>query len=244
MRLLKKFKQASLALLVVCSTACVSMETHREKHPEPSDRLDQMLELYAQADFRGNECLEIWRADNATIDCERVLREVERLYLEFPNNERILMTNATLNFSAGRLSKAQFLLDELLAKPGVHPEAGILRSRIALKEGNTRLATRTLDQQIMLAPDNFALREAQAANYFFAEDYPQTKRYLSMAGRLGAPGWRIAYHLGLMAEKQEEWAQACHYYSGALEQNPGHKQTAARLIGLSEYPECRQVFAM
>jgi tetratricopeptide (TPR) repeat protein len=232
------YVRGGIILVLTLATGCVSMDAHRTSHPEPNARLDQMLELYDQAEVSGEDCKEIWRADNATIDCERILREVERLNLEFPNNKRILMANASLAFSAGRSDKAQFLLDELLAKPGAQPEAAILRSRIALQEGNTTLAHRLIARELMLAPDRADLREAQAANSFFMGDYTDARRHLSMAGRLGTPGWRISYHLGLIAEMEGNWEQACQLYETALEQRPDHRSSVARLAGLGDRPGC------
>lgn len=220
---------------------CVSMDNHRQNHPDPYDRLSQLLGLYQQERAKGSACDELWRASRPTVDCQRIQREVERLSVEFPQDSRIMMANATLQYDAGRLDKAQFSLDQLLSKPQPHPEAALLRSRIAMQEGNSSRARNLLLKHVSLRPDYPELREALAASYYLEGMYPQAQAALSVAGRLGAPGWRISYHQGLIQEAMQDWTAACQYYLMALEQRQDFSAPAKRLIGLSQHEECRKL---
>ncbi len=238
----KRFIQPLVAAWAVLTlSACVSMDAHREATPDPNARLDKMLALYEQERESGSACAELWKAYSATTDCERILNEVERLSVEFPRNARILLASAVMQYEAGRGENAQLILDNLLTMPGSHPEAALLRSKIAMQEGSTTRARAVLEAQILLAPDYAELREALAATYYLEGKYGQAQRALSIAGRLGAPGWRLSYHQGLIREAKEDWAAACGLYAMALEQRPDFREAAARLVGLSHYEDCRRL---
>jgi hypothetical protein len=55
---------------------------------------------------------------------------------------------------------------------------------------------------------------------------------LTMAGLLGAPRWRIAYHLGLIEEALGLGAEAGKFYAEALQGNPGWAPADSRLKAL------------
>ena len=228
----------SLAVLMLV-TSCTSLGRYRDKDPDPNHRLNALLGSYESALEQGEACLELWMVDSATIDCSRILREVERLYTEYPRNPRILMTNAVMNYHLGEPEKAQFLLDELLAQHGAHPEAAILRAQIAIEEGNSRLARDLLERQIELAPNRPDLREALAAAYYVEGKYDTSRVMLGIAGRLGAPGWRLSYHHGLLCEAELQWEEACRFYNTSLLQKADYLPAQARLIGLSQHKVCR-----
>ncbi|UTW12047.1 tetratricopeptide repeat protein [Marinobacterium rhizophilum] len=237
------FKRISVSLLVlVLLGGCASdMDRRRSEQPDPNVRLDQMLGLYHQSVASGSACAEIWHADSGTIDCERILREVERLQVEFPWHERITMSNAVMNYQTGRADKAQFLLDQLLARRGSRPEAAILRARIAMEEGNSRLARELLLREIQLSPTYAELREALAAAAYLDGEYDDAESALAIAGRLGAPQWRLDYHRGLLKESRGHWQQACRLYRSALGLKPDFKAAMGRLIDLSQQPACVQL---
>lgn len=240
MRIDKAIARAALLLAVlVLATACTSMDHYRERDPDPNHRLDALLGSYETALDEGEACLELWQVDSATIDCSRILREVERLYAEFPRNPRILMTNAVMNYELGEPEKAQFMLDELLGQHGGHPEAAILRSHIAIEEGNSRLARDVLEREITMAPSRADLREALAAAYYVEGKYDTARVVLGIAGRLGAPGWRLSYHHGLLCEAELNWEEACRFYNTALVQKSDYLPAQSRLIGLSQHKVCR-----
>jgi hypothetical protein len=53
-----------------------------------------------------------------------------------------------------------------------------------------------------------------------------------MAGMLGAPRWRIAYHLGLIEEASGRGDEASRLYAEALQGNPGWAPADSRLKAL------------
>lgn len=230
----------ALGVLLLSLTGCASLDRERTLNPDPNDRLDLMLGLYHRSLASGSACAEIWHADKGTVDCERILREVERLQVEFPGNDRITMANAVMNFQAGQLDKSRFLLDQLLARRGGHPDAAILRSRIAMEQGNTNLARDMLKRQILLAPGHVELQEALAASYYLEGKYDQSMVHLGIARRLGAPGWRLSYHQGLVSEARRQWPQACRFYRVTRQHNPDFMPARARLVGLSAHAACQE----
>lgn len=233
--------RSGIAILCLSISGCVSMDKHRSDHPDPYDRLSQLLGLYQQQRESGSACDELWQTNSPTIDCQRIQREMERLNAEFPSDSRIMMANATLQFQAGRLDNAQFTLDQLLSKPVANPEAAILRSQIAMQEGNSSRARAVLKKHITLRPDHSELREALAASFYLEGKYEAAQTTLSIAGRLGAPGWRISYHQGLIQEAKQDWLRACQYYLTSLEQKQDFASAAYRLVGLSHHDKCRQL---
>jgi Tfp pilus assembly protein PilF len=165
-------------------------------------------------------------------ECERLRRELERLLVVCPGHARTLMANAVMAYEEHRPQKAQLFLDEILAQPGRDPDAVALRARIAVDEGNVPFARRLLQQQIALSPDNAGLHETLAAALFLDHQLDDARRELTTAGSLGAPRWRIAYHLGLVAEVAGQFDEARRHYQESLEARPGWATAQARLNGL------------
>lgn len=232
-------KRIATCLVFAATLAgCQSVDRFREQTPDPDERLDYFLRSYEQAQRDGRGCKELFQFTPVSVDCQRIMEEIERLHIEFPENMRVLMANATIAYEAGRLDKAQFYVDQLLGRQQSSPEAVILRSRIALDEGNARLALSLLDRQIDITPERFDLREIQAGAYYLKGEYPRARAMLGIAGRLGAPGWRISYHQGLICEAEHNVEAACRFYSTALEQKPDFKLAQSRLFGLIEHVEC------
>lgn len=228
----------ALLLMLATLPACTTLDRLRAHQPDPDARLDALLELREPKAKSRDHCQEIWDADHAIVDCQRVQREIDRLYAEFPENERILMANAVVQYADGRRESAQFLLDQLLSKPGSHPDAAILRSRIAFAEGNTNRARTLLKTQIKRAPDNAELHETLAAAYYLEGKYAEAENELRVATILGAPQWRVAYHQGLVQEALGRADLACTDYHRAIHLKPDFRAAMARIIGLSEQPEC------
>lgn len=228
---------AILALFSGCATTSLTVSHDQD----PDQRLGELLVLHEEVRAQGGRCGEIRGAARPTLDCHRIQTEVGRLYAEYPGQDHIVMTNAVLQFEAGRSDNAQFLLDQILGSPGRHPEAAILRTQIALAEGNTVYAVELLENQIALAPDYPELREALAATYYIAGSYFEAQRELNIANRLGAPLWRVAYHSGLVQEAQENWGRACLEYQSALSARADFSPAMSRLIGLSEQSGCTGV---
>ena len=100
------------------------------------------------------------------------------------------------------------------------------------------MARELLQRQILRAPEYPELREALAAAFYLEGKYAEASRTLAIASRLGAPGWRQAYHNGLISEARRNWQQACGYYRSALHLKPAFTAARARMIGLGEHLEC------
>lgn len=233
------------ALIMMCALpilgACASLDHQRNLNPDPNERLDEMLTENEQNRAAGKQCGEVANAKGMTVDCQRVSREVDRLYTEFPEQQRIIMANAVMQFDAGRRENAQFLLDQLLSMPGSHPEAAILRARIAVEEGNLAFAKTVLEKEINLSPEYADLYETLASIYYLEGRYKDASDQLKMATLLGAPHWRIAYHRGLLYEALKRPGDACASYQQAIERNPDFRPARARVIGMINEPACHTV---
>ena len=166
------------------------------------------------------------------IDCDHLRRELARLALVCPGHPPTLMANAVVAYDEHQPVIAQQYLDQLLAQSDRFPDAAVLRARIALEEGNLPYARRLLEQQIRLVPDHAGLRETYGAALFLGGQLVEARRELTAASALGAPRWRIAYHLGLIEEAAGRFDEARRYYTEALEMNPGWAQAEARLKAL------------
>lgn len=167
-----------------------------------------------------------------TSDCGRLRREIERLALVCPGHVPTLMANAVIAYDEHQPVKSQQFLDQILAEARSYPDAAVLRARIAIEEGNLPFARRLLKQQIKLTPDHAGLHETYGATLYLERQLPDAARELAVAGELGAPSWRIAYHLGLVAEASGRLEEARRYYTEALEANPGWAPARSRLKGL------------
>src|SRR5262249_51761179 len=122
-------------------------------------------------------------------------RELERLALVGANQTPALSANAGVAYDDHRPQTAQQLLDQILAQPKSNPDAAALRARIAIEEGNLPFAKRLLEQQMVIAPDHAGLHETYGAALYVGGQLVEARRELTVAGALGAPRWRIAYHL-------------------------------------------------
>ena len=114
--------------------------------------------------------------------------------------------------------------------PGFSP-AAVLRARLALEDGNLRLARRLTEQQIRLSPDDAALHEMRAAVAYLSGEYQEAAAALSVAERLGAPQWRLEFHRGLLEERAGRPDAAMGHYRAALSRTE-HGPSRARLRAL------------
>jgi len=165
-------------------------------------------------------------------ECDRLRRELERLVVVCPGHAPTLMANAVIAYDEHQPVKSQQLLDVILAQPRSYPDAAVLRARIAIEEGNLPSARRLLEQQIRLVPDHAGLHETFGAALYLGGLLPEARRELTLAGALGAPRWRIAYHLGLVEEASGRFDDARRHYAEALEANPGWTPAQSRLNAL------------
>jgi Tfp pilus assembly protein PilF len=219
---------AALLLTNACASSS-SQLTIRQECYDPDAQLARLLtELEAN---RANGCWD-WEIQDPPSVCESVRREIERLAVVCPNHAPTLMTNAVMAHETRQSSKAQQFLDRIFERPSGQPDAAVLRAQIAIEEGNLPFARRFLEQQIKLAPDHAGLLETYAAALYLTGRMDDARMVLSRAEALGAPRWRIAYHLGLIAEAAGALNEAQRLYSEAVEKNPTSEPAQARLRGL------------
>lgn len=177
-------------------------------------------------------------SNKPVVDCFRLASELRALYLEYPNNKRIMMASALVEFEIGNINTSQQLLDLILLKRGAYPEAAILRSRIAMEEGNLTLARKIVKRQLSFTPFNPYLYELQAAYYYMEGHYSDALQAITASERFVGTNWRISYHRGIIYEAQEQWYKACKEYKGVLKENPNNKMLNAKVLLLREHIGC------
>jgi Tfp pilus assembly protein PilF len=225
----------AIAVASALAGACASAPpTARQECANPDTQLRRVLEPLEALRAKGCD------ANGAGTECERLRRELERLTVICPGYAPTLMANAVSSYDEHRPAKAQQFLDQILAQPGSHADAAVLRARIAIEDGNVPFARRLLVQQMRLAPDRAELHETYGAVLYVAGELPEARRELATAGALGAPRWRIAYHLGLIEEAAGQLLDARRFYTEAVEANPGWAPAEARLKALRARDATRQ----
>jgi predicted Zn-dependent protease len=186
------------------------------------------------------ESLETRRAQGCEgsdgVDCVRIRFEIERQMVICPGHVPTLMANAVIAYDERRPEVTQQLLDQILSPARSHPDAAALRAQIAIDDGNLAFARRLLEQQIRLTPDHARLHETYGAALYLGGALPEAERELTAAGAFGAPRWRIAYHLGLIAEARARPDEAERFYAEALQANPAWAPAQSRLNALRVAP--------
>ncbi|MHA7839501.1 MAG: tetratricopeptide repeat protein, partial [bacterium] len=207
-------------------------------HPhDPRVRLEALLEDWRRVREDGATCEQRRPGETPLIDCERTRKRIERLAIEFPRDPQVLLAHAVVGFESGRIAEAAQDLDALRRFMPAQPDAALLRSRIAITEGNLRFARRLLDEQIELTPDHAGLRELSASVHYLDGHHDAALRDLERARRLGAPLWRTRYHEGLIAEARGASSRAARAYRASLDENPGFGPARARLRALDAMAE-------
>jgi len=226
----RRFSVASWVCAAALCAGCAS--TPREPGPDdPGPRLRRLLaEWYAVQDA-GGSCASGGRR-HPYVDCGRIQAGIERLSLQFPDDATVLAANAVVAFETRQEEKAQVHLDALFELDPIQPDAAILRSRLSIRQGNLSHARRLLESQIGLSPDHAGLREAMASLHYLRGAHALAQRELAIAERLGAPGWRVDYHRGLLEEAQGRADTAIRYYQRSIDANPGWERPRSRLRGL------------
>lgn len=157
---------------------------------------------------------------------------LDRLGLACPAHEPTLLARAVVAYETQRHARSQQLLDEILAFPGIHADAAALRARLAIEDGNLPFARRFLGEQVLLSPSHPGLREALGAALYLSGRLPEARAELERAQVLGAPRWRVAYHLGLVEESAGQTELAAAHYREAARLNPAWEPAGARLKAL------------
>lgn len=181
--------------------------------------------------LRANSC-QIEESTAGPVECDRLQQELQRLLVVCPNYPPTLIANAVVAYDDRRPIQSQEFLDRALSQPGRYPDAAVLRARIAIEEGNVPFARRLLEQQIRLVPDHSGLHETLGAALYLDGRLSEATLELTTAQALGAPRWRVAYHLGLIDEAAGRLDDASRHYGEALEGNPDWEQAQSRYNAL------------
>jgi predicted Zn-dependent protease len=219
----------ALCVVMMTSACATTSPLVRQQCFNPDAQLARVLQPYEALRAQGCEGATVQKG---TSECDRLRREIERLSVVCPAHTPTLMANAVIAYDDQRPAEAQQLLDLILAQPRAYPEAAVLRARIALEEGNVPYARRLLEQQIKLVPDHPGLHETYASAMYLDGKLAEAREELTVAAVLGAPRWRIAYHLGLIEEASGRSNEASRLYAEALQGNPGWAPADSRLKAL------------
>ena len=226
-RLARLVLGAGVSILVACQSAAP---------PNPlaaRSRLEALLEVWEEARREDGGCEQRRPTDTPLVDCDVITREIERLAIEFPRQPDVLLAASVVALERGRREDAAKTLDILRSVQPIHPDAAVLRARLAIREGNLRFARRLLDEQRSLTPDHSGLWELAASVAYLRGDYAAAMRDLDIAARLGAPGWRAAYHRGLVAEASGRLDLAAAEFAACLEAAPDFRSARSRLRALA-----------
>ena len=221
--------------IVAFASACLLLACQSTPPPNPlaaRSRLEPLLEAWERARTEDGGCEERGPTETPLTDCEAVSNGIARLVIEFPRDPDILLAAAVVDFERGRKGNALKTLDVLRSVQAIHPEAAILRARIAIEEGNLRFARRLLNEQRELTPDHAGLWEMLASVAYLEEEYVEADLTLGIASRLGAPAWRVAYHRGLVAEASSQPGRAIRAYEACLAEAPDFAPARSRLRAL------------
>jgi predicted Zn-dependent protease len=219
---------AAIAACVLASGCAKAPALARQQCYNPDAQLAAVLQPYEALRAKGCEA----GIGQDEPECERLRREIARLAVVCPAHAPTLMANAVIAYGENRPVDAQQLLDQILAQPRPFPDAAILRAQVAIEEGNVPFAVRLLQQHILLVPDHAGLHETYAAALYVDGKLADARSELMLAEALGAPRWRIAYHLGLIEEASGRRDEAARYYAEAVMGNPDFQPAQSRLRAL------------
>ena len=214
---------------VACAACATTTPVVRQQCFNPDLQLSRVLTPLE--DLRAKGCV-LEDGTSGQPRCDALRQELSRLTVVCPTHAPTLLANAVVSYDEHQVVQAQQLLDQVLMLSGPHPDAAALRARIAIDEGNLPYARRLLEQQIRVSPDSAALHETYGAALYLNKQLPEAQKELTTAGALGAPAWRIAYHLGLVAEAAGRLDEARQRYTEAVGGNPGWTLAQSRLNAL------------
>jgi tetratricopeptide (TPR) repeat protein len=200
----------------------------RPQPTDPNESLHTYLDALQRARANGGTT-EIAQGDiHAPSDTHRIENEIRRLALEFPTHVPTLFANAILSYEVDDRESTQRYLDRVLAIDPRRVDAVLLRSQLAMHEGNLPFARTLLQKSIELVPDSAELHEALAATDYLAGRFDEARTGLAKADRLGAPRWRMAFNRGLVEEASGNRDEALSQYTASLEDRPDFELARAR----------------
>lgn len=188
-------------------------------HAGPDQALRTYMEAYQNAKKEGRDTMP-------------VRREIEKLADRYPYFVLIWEANARLAYNHGELQKARRFLDVVYQMDRNRPEAAVLRSRLAMSDGNLTLARQILQDQIKLAPDHAGLQETLSAVFYFEKKYDQAEEALRLAFKFGGDRTRLNYHRGLIEEARGHTDKAIKHYEEALKGPQSFELAKPRLAAL------------
>jgi tetratricopeptide (TPR) repeat protein len=218
-------------LLALACAALVTGCAHQEVPVDPDEQLETYVRVW-EAQQEGDRGEDAVVEAREVADPELLQAKLEQLALEFPTHVPTLYVNGLVAFDAGQPEKAQTYLDRVLRLQPSHPDAAVLRAQVAVTDGGLPFARRLLERQAQLAPQHAGLHEALSGVLFLQSEHEAARAELLLAERLGAPRWRVSYHLGLLDEQLGDLAAAEVHYRDAVAANKDHALARQRLDGL------------
>ena len=216
-----------LAVLALSLSSCATGTFgHRDPNCNPDERLEGLVAAYDECHSGRQQT-----SNDLIFDCSAEWLAIERLATEFPRHAPTLMANAVIAYDEHDRVKAKRYLDALFSIEDSHPVGAVLRSRVAIDEGNMPMARRVIETQIAYTPNEHAVREAYSSILYMSRDLEGAAREITLAEKQGAPPWRVAYNRGLIAEAGGRTADAQRQYQAALDANPEFTPARARLTG-------------
>jgi predicted Zn-dependent protease len=233
MRLWHDIKLALAGAVLASAVGCEALAPHaRNESGDPDERLRIELDMLERARARGPNNDVLIEQQQVIVDSGDISNNILRLSLEFPYHVPTLLANAMLSYEQRESTTAEAFLDRVLRIEPMNADAGELRGRMALEEGNVPFALKTLKRHVDGTPDVSTLRETYAAALLYAGDFAEAEVQLDAAERLGSPLWRVRYHRGLVAERRGDAQAARASYESALADDPDFAAARSRLAGL------------
>lgn len=231
MKQLTFFRNTTSFLMVLFITGCASVDFLPILNPDAA--LNELVERY-EIKENGISC-----HGDKKIDCLGAALELQQLLLANPNHTNTQVVASSVFLHSGRRIQAQVVLDELVNKYVPPLVSLVMRTDMALSEGNIKLAKRLNEQAVSLyagSPKPYL----QKASIFYVEgSYEQALSYLSTSLRFGLEESIYYYHLGLINQVRNQLDQACNYYKQSLSLSPPNRaMVVSRLASLEYLPNC------
>lgn len=218
-------------LLFTGVTGCASVDFLPNLNPDAA--LKDLVERY-EIKEKGISC-----QGDRKIDCHGASLELQQLLLANPNHTNTQVIASSIFLNSGRRIQAQAVLDELVNHYVPPLISLVMRTDLALYEGNIKLAKRLNERAIALYADSPKPYLQQASIFYVEGNYEKALGHLSTSLRFGLEESIYYYHLGLINQVRNQLAQACHYYKQSLTMSPPNRAiVVSRLASLEYLPNC------
>ena len=207
-----------------CSTRAGAPMLARQQCVNPDARLSALLHQLDAARSAG--------CDAAGRVCDAVPLDIERQAVICPTHTPTILAAAVLAYEQHQPARAEQWLDTVLSLTPADADAAALRARLALEAGNLPLAMKVLERGVEQSPAHGGLQEVLGAAYYLSGRLSAAQMALVRAERFGAPHWRVAYGMGLVAEAEGQASEARRLFQEALAGRPGWPEAEARLKAL------------